>query len=281
MHEEIPAPPYGIIGLGLIGGSLARALRNAHGAIEIIAVDPDAATRENALKQDVVSKVTDEPTDELLRASVVFLCVSVGDLESLLPSLHNKLAPGAVLTDVAGVKTRVQELVSIHLATTAFVGGHPMAGGERGGFRRSRANLFGGTRVALCPGHGGAEAVQAVEAIWKSVGADPVVLSASAHDRIVAQSSHLPYVAAVAQARLLTGQDLQGLTGRGLKDATRHAGFNPDVMAKTVQENAFLPELVRRLAKELEGLAETLESPDSTWLAAAEIAEQWRKSRRR
>ncbi len=262
----------GIVGLGLIGGSLARALKHRDPSYRIIAVEPREDTREAALRARVVDVALAHPARDLEACAVVFLAMPVGALESTLTALGPCLSTMTLLTDVCGIKQSVAAQVARLLPHIEFVGGHPMAGGTEGGFGHSRSDLFTGAAVAICPAPGAQGRVAALAELWRAVGARPTVMDAETHDRLVALSSHLPYLSAVAITELIAARpEAATLSGNGLRHATRQASFAPEIMAASALSNPYLPEELRRLAVRLEQLARLLEtSPDELGAVVAQ-----------
>lgn len=272
-------PPYAVIGLGLLGGSIARALRSRTPTGEIIGVDPNGSHRDAALRGGVITRATAQlsHTEGLERCSVVFVCVPIAAMSEVFEHLANRLTT-TIVTDVAGSKQSVEKLATSILGDIPFVGGHPMAGGERGGFRNSRPDLFRGQAVALCPPDGAShDPARGLEALWKSFGAKPVILSAAEHDRIVAHTSHLPYLCALAQVELMGERPNRWqLLGRGFRDATRHVAFAPEVMAAVCSSNADLPRAARALADTLHQLADLAEKNPQGFTERAEALQKLR-----
>ncbi len=262
---------FAIVGLGLVGGSLAQALRE-RGA-HIIAVEPNANTRAAALAHQVVDVALAAPDPQLRAAKLVVVCVPMAALQPAFLALAPHLDPAAVLTDVTGIKEVVERMAAEHLPGVLFVGGHPMAGGELGGYTHARPDLFAGKSVAVCAPPGRGHEALRVAAMWQRVGGVPVMLTAAAHDELVALTSHLPYLTGLALVQLVAQRhDLKGLFGRGLVDATRRAAFAPEVMAAPVAANPHLPAVLRKLAAALGELATTCESKPDAVLALAAAA---------
>ncbi len=276
MTDQRPDPPYGIVGLGLLGGSLAQAIKRLDTGARIIGVDPSSDTRQRATADGAVDVALIEPGRELRDCHLVILCTPLTVLDSVLEGLADHVDSSALISDVIGVKQPVAAAVARALPGRAFVGGHPMAGGENGGYAHARADLFDDSPVALCPTDGAAQA-DSLAALWRDLGARPIVLDAEEHDRIVAGTSHLPYLAAIALVRLLAEEEApERLAGRGLVDATRHAGFDPDVMASVAAGNPALPTLARQLAEQLSSLADLSQSDPAGLAAVARDARQQR-----
>lgn len=256
--------PVGIVGLGLLGGSLAQAIRDRWPATPILAVETDRATRARALARGFVDDVTATPQPGFGVVRVVLLCVPYGRVESTSRALGKHLRPGTLVCDVVGVKAPVAAIVRRNLARARYIGTHPMAGGERRGLENSRRELFAGRPVALCPGPTVSPAtLLAVKRFWAALGALPVVVSPGQHDRIVARTSHLPYLLGLCLLRIAA--ELPGsrrLLGGAFLDATRRVGFSPEVMAAAVAVNGFVPASLSRFADECRRLAALIrESP--------------------
>ena len=265
-------PPFAIIGLGLVGGSIARGLRAAYPRGELIGVDPEAGTRDAALRTGVVSRaVANLGSPELLApCSTIFVCVPVGSIREVFSTLAGTGGEG-IVTDVAGVKAVVEQWALELLGDQTFIGGHPMAGGEQGGFERSRADLFVDAPVALCPPNGGPiDATEALATLWRQLRANPIGMTSAEHDRIVALTSHLPYLAALAQTELcVESPGTDRLLGRGFTDATRHAAFDPEVMAAAISANPDAAAAARQLAARLTALASVLDEDPRGFRARA------------
>jgi prephenate dehydrogenase len=257
----------GIVGLGLIGGSLARSLRRARPEVPLYGVDSDARARELALAAGAVDEAAPLESAELERCSLVVLAVPAAPLVELIEPVARRLPPGAVLTDVCGAKEEICRRAAGQDAAV-FVGGHPMAGTEFRGFEAASATLFAGAVVALCPPVGGpagadAEAaVQRVESLWRAAGAARLLrVEPELHDRAVTYASHLPYLAAASVVDSLHSAGgatalASELTAGGFRDTTRVAG--DWTISGALALNRFLPEAARALADHLARLAEEL-----------------------
>ncbi len=223
----------GILGLGLIGGSLAKALRVKAGIPFIAAVDTDPETGRMALADKVIDRFAtpDEGYALLDGLDLVLLCTPLAVILDILPQLRT-LKIG-IISDVGSVKAPVMEKVDL----PNFVGGHPMAGSERHGYACSNASLFENAMYVLCVGDdSGVSAVRlkAFEGLIRAIGAIPVRMEAGEHDRRVAAISHLPHIAASAlsllAARLDDGQ-LAALAAGGFRDITRIASSDAALWA--------------------------------------------------
>jgi prephenate dehydrogenase len=228
-----------VVSPGLIGGSIARGLRTRRLAREVVVV----ARREANVREVVEAGGADGGTTSLAGgvrdAELVVLCAPVGALPDLVRAVWPHLAPGAVLTDAGSVKHGVVTAAAAcgPRAGVAFVGGHPMAGSERSGFAASDPDLFVNRLALLTPGPETPEdAVATATALWESLGSHVRCLSVEAHDRGVAQISHLPHLAAYALVAAVEG-DAVSLAGRGFTDTTRIAGSAEALWTDIFREN--------------------------------------------
>ena len=217
-----------IIGLGVIGGSLALALREAH---DVVAVDIDtqAVTEAKALGLNA----TTELAEGLKKADGVVLAVPLGKLGDVLRDVA-RLAPiKALVTDVGSVKGQICRVASQVLSHGRFVGGHPMAGSELRGISHASADLFKGVTYVWTPDREGDRKVMTAFRKWfAGLGAHWVEMEPTAHDLAVAYTSHLPFLMATAVARVAQGSmkeipDLKKVAAAGFRDTTRLAMSNP------------------------------------------------------
>lgn len=248
----------GIVGTGLIGGSLLLSLQKA--GAQLVAVDADAGTR-SKLTAAGVADVSALPDERLRGCDVVVLATPLPQiLEHLGPVGALLSGSNAVLTDVGGAKARVLEVAALELpADVVFVGGHPMAGRAVGGFDQASALLFDNKVVALCTSPPRPQAEALVEKMWRLTGAQVVRCDAQAHDAAVARVSHLPYFMACATAVVADAGDALAhrLAATGLKDTTRIA--TDPTLRHVAKANAALPARLREAARLLEGFAQALE----------------------
>ena len=286
-----------IVGLGLIGGSLALALRRAWPGVPVLGVDQDAGTRERAAASGAVERACSLEDADLGAASLVVLAVPAAPLLALIEPVSRRLAAGAVLTDVCGAKEEIVRravqvaaagrLAGLGSPGPVFVGGHPMAGTEFRGFQAASGELFQGAVVALCPPVGGGTeaakqaALERVRSLWAAAGAARVkIVDAEAHDRAVTFASHLPYLAAasVVDALLSAGESTElsrELAAGGFRDTTRVAG--DWTLSGAAALNRFLPAAARELADRLAALAHELRAdPERAVERLRALAEQRR-----
>ena len=234
-----------IVGVGLMGGSLAAALRALPDAPHVTGVDPDEAALAVALERGVVDDVV--PVDlcavALEASDLVVLATPMGAASEWLARL-GEIGYRGVVTDVASTKAAVMDEAARLLAPgSTFIGGHPMAGSERSGVSAADADLFRGAYYVLTPADDtDADAYQRLHRLVMSIGARVISLDAVAHDEAVAAISHVPHVAASALTNLAAqraqgGSDVLRLAAGGFKDMTRIAAGSPDLWTGICLDN--------------------------------------------
>lgn len=277
-----------VIGLGLMGGSLALALKRAWPGLEVIgyARRPELAAR--ALELGAVDRGELKLASAVEGAEVVIIAVPVLTVQEVLRELASLLSPGCIVTDTASTKARVMSWAEEYLpATASFIGGHPMTGKELAGIEAAEAGLFQGCTYCLCPASSATpEAVQQMTELVEVVGARPILIEPDQHDRLVAGISHLPALISVALVAATSQSpswpDMARLASTGYRDLTRLASSSPrmnrDILL-TNQAAIFhwlgefireLNELRRLIAESGEGLEEALaraQAARQAWLA--------------
>jgi prephenate dehydrogenase len=231
-----------VVGVGLLGGSLALAARAQGLAREIVGVGRDRARLEAPLRDGAVDRVTTDLAAGVRDADVVVLAATVLANERLLVDVWRAVAPGALLTDVGSTKrgiVAVAERLGGELPR-AFVGSHPMAGSEKSGYGVARADLFRGAAVIVTPTDASdPAAVKGVTALWEALGARVSALDPDTHDRVVAAISHLPHVAAWALVDAVSRFEPGALAfaARGFRDTTRIAASDPAMWTEILLGN--------------------------------------------
>jgi prephenate dehydrogenase len=223
-----------LIGVGLIGGSLARALRDAGHVREVIGYGRGLANLQRAVELGVADRVETSLSAAVRDADMVVLATPVGSMAGILGAIAPYLMPGSVVTDVGSVKGTIVEAARAVLGEklNSFVPGHPIAGTERTGVEASFSSLFVGRRVVLTPlPETRAEAVARVRAMWQAAGAEVVSMSVEHHDAVLAATSHLPHLLAYALvdmlARLDDSREIFAYAAGGFRDFTRIASSDP------------------------------------------------------
>ncbi|HXF69822.1 MAG TPA: prephenate dehydrogenase/arogenate dehydrogenase family protein, partial [Thermoflexus sp.] len=228
---------WGIIGLGLIGGSIARRL--AQQGFLVLGADRDPAARAEASASGVFEALLDPPA-LVAAADGVILATPVGSIEVLLQTLPWR--PGQLVLDTGSTKRRIVAAMGRLPEGVSAVGGHPMAGKERSGFQAADPDLFLDRPFILVPTpRTTPEAAARAEALVAALGARPIWMDAEVHDRRVAWVSHLPYVVAMAlMAAVEAAEDpaLWEIAASGFRDATRVAASDPRMMGEVVRSNA-------------------------------------------
>jgi len=191
-----------IVGVGLLGGSAAKAARAEGLAREIVGIGRDAGRLGPPLREGVLDRATTELEDGVRDADFVLLAAPVLASEGLLARVWRAAPEGAVVTDVGSTKrgiVRAAERLAAERRAVAFCGSHPMAGSERSGYGVARADLFRGATVIVTPtDRTEPRAVKAVSELWEALGARVRALDPESHDRVVAAISHLPHAVAYA-----------------------------------------------------------------------------------
>ena len=232
-----------IVGVGLLGGSLAKAARAHAIAREIVGIGRDEGRMRPALTDGTLDRITTDLAGGLRGADRIVLAATVLANEQLLPAVWRAAAAGAIVTDVGSTKrgiVAVAERLAPGRRDVQFVGSHPMAGSEKAGYAVSRVDLFRGATVVVTPGESSTPAaVKSVSELWSAAGARVVTLEPDAHDRAVAAISHLPHVVAWALVDAVARFEPEAfaVAARGFKDTTRIAASDPDVWREILLAN--------------------------------------------
>jgi prephenate dehydrogenase len=266
-----------VLGLGLVGGSLARDL--AARGVTVLGYDHDPAAVDAARREGVVRATIDESLTQLADADVVVLAVPVTAAPALLVRARPHLAAARLVTDVGSTKRTIVACAERLGLGARFVGSHPMAGDHRAGWGASRAGLFAGATTYLCPAAGaGAESLALAHALWTALGARPEVVDAAAHDARLALTSHLPQLASTLVGRTLAKAGVaRAELGPGGRDVTRLAGSSPEVWAAIAIDNAApITSALRALEAELRATRAAIERGDAAAvLAVLRAAQEW------
>jgi len=276
-----PEPPFtnvAIVGLGLIGGSIALAVREQWPASRVIAVDSPPVLA-HALSTGAIERAVDNVA-AIGHADLIILAAPVRQNIALLEQVAGSQKAPVVVTDVGGTKRTIVEAARALPESITFVGGHPLGGAERGGFAFARPDLFAGRPWIFTPDDArSGDAVARLSQLVRGLGATPATMSAEHHDRLMAFVSHLPQLTATALMDVVgRGAGLEGvhMGGRGLTDTTRLASSPANVWRDICETNTdaiarALDLLIARLTELRAGLrdADTLD-------AIFEQAARWR-----
>ncbi len=218
-----------ILGVGLLGGSVALAARAAGIADEIIGFDRSAEALRFAGEQGIIDRGEPTPMAAVAGASLVVVAVPVDRIVALVREVAPHCRPGTLITDVGSTKGFVVEAEAGLPPGVRFIGSHPLAGSEKGGAGHAFGDLFRGRCVVLTPTERSpADELDRLERFWIRLGAEVVRMSAERHDEAVAWTSHLPHLVAYALAGCLP-PEFADLAASGFRDTTRLAGSDPQL----------------------------------------------------
>ncbi len=223
----------GFIGLGLIGGSIAKAIRKYYPDHEIIAFDKSRETLALAVQDNTIDTACASIDEHFGSCSYIFLCAPVACNSAYLAQLKTIINENCILTDVGSVKTSIhEEIIALDMEEN-FIGGHPMAGSEKSGFANSRAHLIENAYYVLTPSaEVPQEKIDAYRELVTTLKAIPVILDYREHDRITGTISHLPHLIAATLVNYVKDHDtedelMKALAAGGFKDITRIASSSP------------------------------------------------------
>lgn len=270
MNTPINHLTAGFIGLGLIGGSIARGLKRSAPDIQIMAYMRTREKLEQAHEDGIVDLILDGVDEHLSECDIIFLCTPVEFNESYLRQIRPFLKEGAVVTDVGSTKTSIHETVAALGMESCFVGGHPMAGSEKTGYESSTDHLLENAYYIITPTpHTPASHTDRMVDVAKAIGALPLVLDYHRHDFIVAAISHLPHLIASSLVNLVHDCDsedqmMKRLAAGGFKDITRIASSSPVMWEQICMTNTGnITEVLDRYIDALTTLREELSDHQS------------------
>ncbi len=289
MHPEsgsvLPAGySVAVVGLGLMGGSLAAALRRDQPQVRVLGVARREEAVAEALRSDLIHDGGLTLSAILPAADLTVLATPVRTILGQLPEAASLLPPHGVLTDLGSTKQAITTAMERGPRPERCLAGHPMCGKERHGLCAADADLFRGTSWILCPGRTTSpEAVRAVGSLARSVGARALIMDAAEHDAIVARTSHLPYLVSAALSRAVAkgvaDGDLPALSAGGYRDTTRLAAGDVPMMLDILMTNREpILAAIREMQGEFGRLEAALAQSDEHALAA--YLETARRSRR-
>ena len=230
----LPFARVAIIGMGLIGSSLARAIRTAMPTVQIVASDADAAVRARVAELGLADDVADGAGAAVVDADLVILCVPVGAMAAVAAEIAPELSPDTVVSDVGSVKESVARVLGEGLPGVHVIPAHPVAGTEKSGPDAGFASLFQGRWCIITPPpRADAVMVERLSEFWRRLGARVELMDAAHHDRVLAVTSHLPHL--IAYSIVGTASDLEAVTkaevikysAGGFRDFTRIAASDP------------------------------------------------------
>ena len=282
-----------VIGVGLIGGSFALALKRAKAVRHVVGLGRTRRNLAAALKSKAIDESSNDPASAVRDADLVLLATPVGQMPAVMSAMAAHLPPHAIITDAGSTKRDVIACARRFLGGhfSRFVPGHPVAGTENSGAAAAFPDLFRDRNVILTPRpETAASATRLVQRAWETCGARVVRLDAETHDAIFAAASHLPHVIAYALVNLLARRrnaaQLFGLSAGGLRDTVRIAGSSPEMWADICVANRdALLAVLEDYENELEQVRAAIDSADAAELRrmfaqARSAREKWLVSKR-
>ena len=233
----------GFIGLGLIGGSIAKALRKFHPDYRLIGYDIQSESTALAVEEGVLDIALSDINESFSGCDYIFLCAPVSFNDENLIKLKEFITPDCLLTDVGSVKTDIHKHIEALGLGRQFIGGHPMAGSERTGYINSKAILLENAYYILTPTEEvSKEKTDEYRELAASLGAIPLLLSCEQHDYVTAAVSHLPHVIASSLVNLIREEDadngiMKMIAAGGFKDITRIASSSPAMWQQICMTN--------------------------------------------
>jgi len=263
-----------LIGLGLIAGSMALAMKRAGLVGEIVGTARTAATRGVALKRGLCDRVCETAAEAVKDADLVVLCVPVGAMETIAIEIAPHLAPGATVTDVGSVKRAVIDAVAPHMPDGIhFIPGHPLAGTEQSGPEAGFAELFENRFTLLIDDGADPDAIARLARLWTEMGARVEVMDADHHDLVLAVTSHTPHLIAYTMVgvaddlRRVTDSEVIKYSAAGFRDFTRIAASDPTMWRDVFLTNKDATlEILGRFTEELFALQRAIRTGDGEML---------------
>jgi cyclohexadieny/prephenate dehydrogenase len=263
-----------IIGLGLIGSSIARAVKAGDAGTRLTGYDLDPDIRARAAALGFADAIAETPGEAVADADLVILCVPVGAMAAAAGAIGGHLKPDAILSDVGSSKTAVTDALRSALPDARIVPAHPVAGTENSGPEAGFAELFQGRWCILTPdGEAAADDVGRVSSFWAALGAKVEIMEARHHDLVLAVTSHLPHL--IAFTIVGTASDLERVTesevikysAGGFRDFTRIAASNPTMWRDIFLSNKpAVQEILARFKADLAFLERAIEADDGATL---------------
>ena len=252
-------PKLAVIGVGLIGGSFALALKEAGLVGEVVGIGRGRANLETAREKGIIDTFTHSLAEGVAGADVVFLSTPVQTLSKVAAEVLPHMKPGAILTDGGSVKADVIAAIEPMLpAGIHFVPGHPVAGTEQSGAAAAFATLYRGRRCILTPTRRtDSRALDWIKHLWQAAGSEVVVMTPEKHDRILAAISHLPHMVAYALVDAVDkcsdeNENILSYSAGGFRDFTRIASSDPTMWRDIALSNrAALLEMIQGFEKSL------------------------------
>lgn len=259
-----------IIGVGLIGGSLAQALKAAGVCGEVVGCGRNIQNLQRARQMGIIDRVETSIAAAVPGADLVVVATPVGAMEAVFRELARHVSVTSVITDVGSTKRSVAVAArnAFGERVSNFVPGHPIAGAEQSGVEAARADLFAGSRVILTPlSESDAEAVIRVRTMWEQVGAEVVEMDVDHHDQVLAATSHLPHLLAFtlveSLSRMGNNVEIFEFAAGGFRDFTRIASSSPPMWRDIcLANNDAILTVLNKFGQDLKRLGEAIEQGD-------------------
>ena len=270
----LPFSRVTVIGLGLIGSSILRAVRHHMPTVHLTAYDADPAVRARVIELNIADDVPDTAGVSVIDADLVMLCVPVGAIGKAAEAIAHDLPAEAVVSDVGGAKLSVLEAMRAALPNALIVPGHPVAGTEHSGPDAGFATLFHGRWCILTPEDDApGQAVERVKAFWERLGSQVEIMTPRHHDLVLAVTSHVPHL--IAYSIVGTASDLEDVTqgevikysAGGFRDFTRIAASDPTMWRDVFLNNKeAVLEILQRLTEDVTALQRAIRWGDGDTL---------------
>ena len=217
-----------IVGVGLIGGSLARALKEKNLAKTVFGYGRDRSRLDDAKKSNIIDDYSTQIEEAVNHADIIVIATPVGTFRNIFSEVKPLIANDVIISDVGSTKTNIVDIAKEILGdkSQCFVPAHPIAGKEKSGFEASDGNLYNGKKVIITPiEDNSSESIQVIESMWKNVGAEVDFMSPQSHDDLLGMTSHLPHMLAFSLVNYLVDQNPSAsiYAGGGFKDFSRIA----------------------------------------------------------
>lgn len=260
-----------ILGTGLLGASLAKALKKRRVAEKVYAWSRSEDTRKKCQAlPSVFDEIFDSPNDAVRNADLIVVCSPTSNIVDIVKTISSDLKNGAYITDVGSVKQVVCDSCRAVLSdkNAVFVGSHPMAGSEKIGIDYSDSELFDNRPCFVTPYSDGDElCAKKISEIWQAVGMKVYSVSPQMHDSIVANVSHLPHIVSGTLCNTASNfpeLDLRNYSGPGFRDSTRISSGNPEIWDCIIADNrAEILSALKKFSSELETIIQAIENRDS------------------
>ena len=217
-----------IVGVGLIGGSLAKAIKEKNLAKTVFGYGRDRSRLEEAKKHNIIDDYSTQIEEAVNHADIIVIATPVGTFRNIFSEVKPLIANDVIISDVGSTKTNIVDIAKEILGdkSQCFVPAHPIAGKEKSGFEASDGNLYNGKKVIITPiEDNSSESIQVIESMWKNVGAEVDFMSPQSHDDLLGMTSHLPHMLAFSLVNYLVDQNPSAsiYAGGGFKDFSRIA----------------------------------------------------------